>query len=62
MLRRIVRVGSPVETYGELVVDRGSLTVRLARPEISLTPTELRLLLVLSSPRGRCSPVSSFST
>jgi DNA-binding response OmpR family regulator len=52
VLRRIERVGSPAETFGELVIDRGSLTVLLGRREISLTPTELRLLLVLSgSPR-----------
>jgi len=36
----------------ELVIDRGSLVVRRAGREVSLTPTELRLLLVLSgSPR-----------
>ena len=52
VLRRMARAGSPAETYGELVIDRGSLTVALAGREISLTPTELRLLLVLSgSPR-----------
>jgi two-component system, OmpR family, response regulator MtrA len=52
VLRRLDRAGSPVETYGELVIDRGSLTVALNGREISLTPTELRLLLVLSgSPR-----------
>lgn len=52
VLRRLDRAGSPAETYGELVIDRGSLTVALGGMEISLTPTELRLLLVLSgSPR-----------
>jgi two-component system, OmpR family, response regulator MtrA len=52
VLRRLARAGSPAETYGELVIDRGSLTVALRGREISLTPTELRLLLVLSgSPR-----------
>lgn len=52
VLRRITQAGSPAETYGELVIDRGSLLVRLAGREVSLTPTELRLLLVLSgSPR-----------
>jgi len=52
VLRRQARVGSPAETHGELVIDRGSLTVTLSGREISLTPTELRLLLVLSgSPR-----------
>jgi two-component system, OmpR family, response regulator MtrA len=52
VLRRIDRPGSPAETHGELVIDRASLIVRRAGQEISLTPTELRLLLVLSgSPR-----------
>ncbi|HUL27968.1 MAG TPA: response regulator transcription factor [Streptosporangiaceae bacterium] len=52
VLRRQARAGSPAETYGELVIDRGSLTVLLRGREISLTPTELRLLLILSgSPR-----------
>ena len=52
VLRRQVRDGSPAETHGELMIDRGSLTVALRGREISLTPTELRLLLVLSgSPR-----------
>ncbi len=52
VLRRMARAGSPAETYGELVIDRSSLVVRRAGREVSLTPTELRLLLVLSgSPR-----------
>ena len=52
VLRRMARAGTPPETYSELVIDRGSLTVLLHGREISLTPTELRLLLVLSgSPR-----------
>ena len=52
VMRRTARVGSPAETYGELVIDRGSLTVRRGGCELSLTPTEMRLLLVLSaSPR-----------
>lgn len=52
VLRRISRPGSPAETHGELVIDRASLIVRRAGQEVSLTPTELRLLLVLSgSPR-----------
>src|ERR1700743_1396761 len=50
--RRTPGAGSPAETYGELVIDRGSLIVRRAGRDVSLTPTELRLLLVLSgSPR-----------
>jgi DNA-binding response OmpR family regulator len=48
VLRRMARAGSPAETYGELVIDRGSLVVQRAGHEVSLTPTELRLLLVLS--------------
>src|SRR5215471_8618090 len=52
VLRRVTRAGSPAETYGELVIDRSSLIVRRAGREVSLTPIELRLLLVLSgSPR-----------
>jgi two-component system, OmpR family, response regulator MtrA len=52
VLRRMARAGSPAETYGELVIDRSSLVVRKAGADIPLTPTELRLLLVLSgSPR-----------
>jgi two-component system, OmpR family, response regulator MtrA len=52
VLRRLARAGAPVETYGELVIDRASLIVRRAGREVLLTPTELRLLLVLSgSPR-----------
>jgi two-component system, OmpR family, response regulator MtrA len=52
VLRRQARAGWPAETHGDMVIDRGSLTVTLRGQEISLTPTELRLLLVLSgSPR-----------
>ena len=52
VLRRVARAGSPVEAYGELVIDRASLIVRRDGREVSLTPIELRLLLVLSgSPR-----------
>jgi two-component system response regulator MtrA len=52
VLRRTARADSPAETYGELVIDRASLIVRRAGREVSLTPIELRLLLVLSgSPR-----------
>jgi two-component system, OmpR family, response regulator MtrA len=52
VLRRLARVSAAPETYAELVIDRGSLTVLLRGREVSLTPTELRLLLVLSgSPR-----------
>ena len=52
VLRRMARVGTLPETYSELGIDRGSLTVLLRGREVSLTATELRLLLVLSgSPR-----------
>ena len=52
VLRRTARAGSPAETYGDLVIDRASLIVRRGGREVSLTPIELRLLLVLSgSPR-----------
>jgi DNA-binding response OmpR family regulator len=52
VLRRMTRADSPAETYGELVIDRNSLVVRRAGLQVPLTPTELRLLLVLSgSPR-----------
>jgi two-component system, OmpR family, response regulator MtrA len=52
VLRRMARGSTPPETYSELVIDRGSLTVVLRGREVTLTPTELRLLLVLSgSPR-----------
>ena len=52
VMRRTARAGSPAETYGDLMIDRDSLIVRRAGREVSLTPTELRLLLVLSgSPR-----------
>jgi len=52
VLRRLARAGSPAETWGDLVIDRESLIVRRARQPVPLTPTELRLLLVLcGSPR-----------
>jgi DNA-binding response OmpR family regulator len=52
VLRRLDRADSPAETWGDLVIDRESLIVRLAGQPVPLTPTELRLLLVLSgSPR-----------
>ena len=58
VIRRTARAASTAETdgqaetYGQLMIDRGSLIVRLAGRDVSLTPTELRLLLVLSgSPR-----------
>ena len=52
VLRRMARAGSPAETWDDLVIDRESLIVRRAGQPVLLTPTELRLLLVLSgSPR-----------
>jgi DNA-binding response OmpR family regulator len=52
VLRRLTRVGSPAETWDDLVIDRESLIVLRAGQPVPLTPTELRLLLVLSgSPR-----------
>src|ERR1700760_300575 len=48
VLRRTAQAGSPAETYGELMIDRSSLIVRRSGQDVSLTPTELRLLLVLS--------------
>src|SRR5215475_1208603 len=52
VIRRTARTGSPAETYGELMIDRGSLIIRRDGQDLVLTPTELRLLLVLSgSPR-----------
>jgi DNA-binding response OmpR family regulator len=52
VLRRLTRPGSPAETWGDLVIDRESLIVRRAGQPVPLTPTELRLLLVVSgSPR-----------
>src|SRR5882724_3695724 len=47
VLRRTARTDSPAETYGELMIDRGSLIVQQAGQDVSLPPTELRLLLVL---------------
>jgi DNA-binding response OmpR family regulator len=52
VLRRLARADSPAETWGDLVIDRESLIVRRDGQPVPLTPTELRLLLVLSgSPR-----------
>jgi DNA-binding response OmpR family regulator len=52
VLRRMAWAGSPAETWGDLVIDRESLIVQCADQPVPLTPTELRLLLVLSgSPR-----------
>jgi two-component system, OmpR family, response regulator MtrA len=52
VLRRMTRPDAPAETHGDLEIDRHALIVRKDGRELSLTPTELRLMLVLSgSPR-----------
>jgi DNA-binding response OmpR family regulator len=52
VLRRVHREPTAVEAHGDLVIDRAGLTVTKAGRPLSLTPTELKLLLVLSeSPR-----------
>jgi DNA-binding response OmpR family regulator len=52
VLRRVVQHGRPPEFYGDLVIDRTALSVTKSGCALSLTPTELRLLLLLSeSPR-----------
>ncbi|GGS54214.1 response regulator transcription factor [Actinokineospora fastidiosa] len=42
-----------VDRHGTLTIDRASLTVARRGVEVSLTPTELRLLLVLSASPGQ---------
>jgi Response regulators consisting of a CheY-like receiver domain and a winged-helix DNA-binding domain len=61
IIRRTARAGSPAETYGELMIDRGSLIVRRAGRDVSLPPTELSCCWSYPARRGRCSPGSSFS-
>lgn len=56
VLRRVHRRPATTETHGELVIDRAALTVTKAGRPVGLTPTELRLLLVLSD-----SPATVFS-
>jgi DNA-binding response OmpR family regulator len=52
VLRRVQREPAAREEHGDLVIDRAALTVTKAGEPVQLTPTELRLLLVLSdSPR-----------
>src|ERR1700729_4053564 len=48
IIRRTARAGSPAETYGELMIDRGSLIIRRDGQSASLAPPGVRLLLVLS--------------
>ncbi|ALG12266.1 response regulator transcription factor [Kibdelosporangium phytohabitans] len=56
VLRRAGDAGPPhteAEQYGDLAIDRSSLVVRRHGEQVSLAPTELRLLLELSSSPGR---------
>lgn len=56
VLRRLQRSSAAKEVHGDLVIDRAALTVTKAGRPVRLTPTELRLLLVLSD-----SPATVFS-
>ena len=53
VLRRIGAERSDQEKHGKLVIDRAALVVTKDGVQISLTPTELRLLLELSGTPGR---------
>ncbi|MGC9670915.1 response regulator [Planosporangium sp. 12N6] len=55
VLRRTAREPSLPDTgrFGDLTIDRAGLTVHKRGEPVSLTPTELRLLLELSSAPGR---------
>jgi DNA-binding response OmpR family regulator len=53
VLRRAGRVASPREDVGDLSIDRASVTVSKQGRELALTPTEMRLLLVLSASPGQ---------
>jgi len=53
VLRRTGLERSEQETHGKLVIDRAALVVSKDGVQISLTPTELRLLLELSGTPGR---------
>jgi DNA-binding response OmpR family regulator len=55
VLRRTTRepTSPDVSTYGDLTIDRAALTVRRRGQPVSLTPTELRLLLELSRSPGQ---------
>jgi DNA-binding response OmpR family regulator len=55
VLRRTVRepVSPGTSTYGDLAVDRAALIVHKRGQPVSLTPTELRLLLELSGAPGQ---------
>lgn len=53
VLRRAVGEQDGVRVHGGLRIDTGSLLVTVEGVEVALTPTELRLLLVLSRAPGR---------
>lgn len=54
VLRRVhAAPAAEVDSYGDLTVDRTALVVTKAGKPVSLAPTELRLLLELSSSPGR---------
>jgi DNA-binding response OmpR family regulator len=48
VLRRMGHAPATVETHGDIVIDRAGLIVTKAGTPVALTPTELRLLLVLA--------------
>ena len=53
VLRRTGREQAELERHGELTIDRAGLVVTNRGVPVSLTPTELRLLLELSGTPGR---------
>ncbi len=53
VLRRAGRVATPREDVGDLSIDRASVTVSKQGTPLALTPTEMRLLLVLSAVPGQ---------
>ena len=53
VLRRIGQDQAELERHGDLTIDRAGLVVTKRGAPVGLTPTELRLLLRLSSPPGQ---------
>jgi DNA-binding response OmpR family regulator len=53
VLRRAGRVATAREDVGDLTIDRASVTVTKQGAPLALTPTEMRLLLVLSASPGQ---------
>jgi DNA-binding response OmpR family regulator len=53
LLRRTERRDDSVEQWGELAISRDALIVTRSGQPVDLSPTELRLLLVLTSAPGR---------